>query len=167
MKKMVLLLMLSIFTLSCRNSVTAPAVEGFELEKYLGVWYEVARLPNRFERGMTRVTAEYLLQDDGSIQVINSGIKNGIVKSITGTARLQGKPGTGALEVSFFWPFYQEYRIVMLAEDYSYSVVCGSSPDYLWILSRTTGLAPEEWEKIKVFLRLHFWDPEQLLFSYE
>ena len=116
-----------------------PAVGDFSPERYMGSWYEIARLPHRFERGLELVRAEYTLNPDGSIRVVNSGIRNGEARSIVGRARLKAPeaiPPTGELEVSFFRPFYGDYRIIELDPEYRYAVVTGSTRDYLWILSR-------------------------------
>lgn len=122
---------------SCRppTMVDNTPVTKVELNRYLGRWYEVARYDHRFERGMTHCTATYTLQDNGTIKVINQGLKNGEWKVSRGKAKLTRKPGL--LRVSFFGPFYSDYRILMLAPDYSYALVGSSSEKYLWILSRT------------------------------
>ena len=123
----------------CATTADIAAVRDFEPERYMGTWYEIARLPQYFERDLDEVTAQYTLNDDGTIKVVNSGVKNGQPQSITGTAKLKdpdAKPLTGELRVSFFWPFYSDYRVIELAPDYSYAVVTGGSRDYLWVLAR-------------------------------
>ena len=112
-------------------------VPSLDLSRYLGVWYEIARFDHSFERDMDNVTAEYLLRDDGRIDVINSGWKNGKYKVADGKAR-QPDPKTNPahLEVSFFLFFYSPYNVMMLDEDYQVALVGSKSPDYLWILSR-------------------------------
>ncbi|MDD3153696.1 MAG: lipocalin family protein [Victivallaceae bacterium] len=114
-----------------------PPVGNFEPERYLGIWHEIARLDHRFERGMHAVTAQYSALPDGQIRVVNSGIRNQDARRIEGVARFRGARSEGLLEVSFFRPFYGEYRIVILEKDYSAAAVTSSSRDYLWILSRT------------------------------
>lgn len=113
-------------------------VTDFNLSRYLGVWYEIARFDHRFERGLDNVMAEYLLRDDGKIEVINSGWKNGEYKVTEGKAR-QPDPETdpARLEVSFFLFFYSDYNVMMLDDSYTLALVGSKSPDYLWILSRT------------------------------
>ena len=123
----------------CGSTSDIAAVRDFEPERYMGTWYEIARLPQYFERDLDEVTAQYTLQDDGTIKVVNSGKRDGEPKSATGAAKLKhpdAKPLTGELRVSFFWPFYADYRIIELAPDYSYAVVTAGSRDYLWVLSR-------------------------------
>ena len=124
----------------CATTADIAAVQDFEPERYMGKWYEIARLPQYFERDLDEVTAEYTLKEDGDIRVVNSGKRGDEPKSVTGNARLKHpdtKPLTGELRVSFFWPFYADYRIIELAPDYSYAVVTAGSRDYLWVLSRT------------------------------
>ncbi|MGR9114135.1 MAG: lipocalin family protein [Gammaproteobacteria bacterium] len=117
-----------------------PAVDGFNVNRYLGKWYEIARLDHRFERGLNRITAEYRLRDDGGIDVINSGFdsETGARKYAEGKAYFVASPDTGRLKVSFFGPFYGGYNIIELdRQNYSYALVAGPNRDYLWILSRT------------------------------
>lgn len=120
------------------NSVDNTTVNTLDLKRYLGKWYEIARFDHRFERGMTHCIASYELQKDGSIRVTNYGRKNGEWKTSVGKAKTTDK--SGVLRVSFFGPFYSDYRVLLLASDYSYALVGGSDGDYLWILSRTPTL---------------------------
>ena len=129
------------FVLSgCASSTSdIEAVTDFQPEKYMGVWYEIVRLPHSFERGLDHVKAEYSLKPDGMIQVVNSGLRNGEKRRIVGKAKLKKPkehPLKGELRVSFFGPFYSDYRIIELGPDYSYAVITGANKDYLWILSR-------------------------------
>ena len=89
-------------------------VAGFEAPRYMGRWYEIARLDHRFERGMTNVTADYALNEDGSVRVVNSGVRNGRRKSVEGTARFKGDPSVASLAVSFFPGFPGGYQPVLL-----------------------------------------------------
>ncbi len=118
----------------------------FELERYLGTWYEIARLDHSFERGLEKVTAEYTLREDDGIKVVNRGfdpVNNSWTEAIGRAYFLEG-PGTGMLKVSFFGPFYASYNIMALDKlNYSYAVVCGPNKDYLWILSREPFLDEE------------------------
>lgn len=113
-------------------------VTPFVLERYLGTWHELARLDHRFERGLTRVSAQYVLRDDGAVTVINRGYRaaEGTWDEARGLARFQGERDTGSLKVSFFGPFYGGYHIARLDPDYQWSLVIGPSRDYFWILSR-------------------------------
>ncbi len=120
-------------------------VTGFELNHYLGKWYEVARVENRFEKGLIKTTAEYTLNGDGTVNVLNSGVDeiSGRHKHASGTAVFVRGQSEGALKVSFFGPFYGGYNIVALDEDYRWAIIVGSSPKYFWVLSRTAEI-PEE-----------------------
>ena len=121
------------------SSEPIAAITDFQPGKYMGVWYEIARLPHYFERGMDYVEAEYTMNADGTIRVENRGVRGNEKRNIVGKAKLKfpkKQPLTGELRVSFFDPFYSDYRIIELPPDYSYAVVTGSNRDYLWILSR-------------------------------
>lgn len=129
----------------------ARPVENFELDKYLGKWYEIARLDHSFERGLSNVTAEYSLRDDGGVQVINRGFKTDADKwkEAEGKAYFVGEPSTGKLKVSFFGPFYGAYNVIALdKEAYQWSLVVGPDTSYLWILSRTPELDQEIVEQL-------------------
>jgi apolipoprotein D and lipocalin family protein len=118
-------------------------VANFEVSRYLGTWYEIARLDHSFERGLSQVTAQYSLGEGGAIRVINRGYDQAAKKwkEARGRAYFVESPQTGRLKVSFFGPFYGGYNIVELdQEQYSYALVCGPSRSYLWILSRTSTL---------------------------
>lgn len=113
-------------------------ISDFNLNRYLGTWYEIARFDHAFERGMENVTAEYLLRDDGKVDVLNSGWKDGKFKTAEGKARQPDPSADPAhLEVSFFLFFYSDYNILMLDDDYQVALVGSKNPKYLWILSRT------------------------------
>ena len=147
----------SVFTGGCLPSEPEIlAVRDFRPADYMGTWYEIVRLPHYFERGLDRVSAEYTLQPDGSIRVVNRGSRNGKEQRIVGKAKLknsEARPLTGELRVSFFGPFYSDYRIIELAPDYSYAVVTGSDKDHLWILSRTPVMEEKLLQKILTRLR--------------
>ena len=118
-------------------------VSDFELNRYLGKWYEIARLDHSFERGLEQVTANYSLRSDGSVKVINRGFNPGKNKwkEAEGKAYFVGEPDIGQLKVSFFGPFYGGYNIIELGkEGYQDSLVCGPNLSYLWILARDPNL---------------------------
>jgi len=115
-------------------------VNNFKLEKYLGKWYEIARLDHSFERGLTRVTADYSLRDDGGLRVLNRGYsaKENKWEEAEGKAYFVKNSDQGYLKVSFFGPFYGSYIVFELDhENYEYSLVCGPDKSYLWILARS------------------------------
>lgn len=128
-----------------------PAVRDFDLGRYLGRWYEIARLPHRFERGLEFVRAEYTLAPDGSVRVVNSGVRDGETRRVTGVARLKDQLAEnpdGELEVSFFRPFYGAYRIIELDPEYRYAIVTSSARNCLWILSRTPAMEKRQLDGI-------------------
>ncbi|REC47230.1 lipocalin family protein [Chryseobacterium pennipullorum] len=118
----------------------ATAVKNFDIKKYLGRWYEVARFDYRFEKNMDNVTAEYSANPDGTIQVRNKGynyVKKVWEESI-GEAKSVKDPSEARLKVSFFKPIWAGYNVIDIDEEYQYALVVGSNLKYLWILSRTT-----------------------------
>jgi apolipoprotein D and lipocalin family protein len=117
-------------------------VTGFDLDRYLGTWYEIARLDHRFERGLTHVTATYSLREDGTVRVFNRGFDtaNQEWSSIEGSAVSVEEPDVAALKVTFFAPFYGGYFVIELDEDYQHALVSGPTRNYLWILARTPDL---------------------------
>lgn len=117
-------------------------VTGFDSERYLGKWYEIARLDHRFERGLEQVTASYSKRDDGGLKVVNRGYnpKKQRWQESTGKAYFTGPADRAALKVSFFGPFYGGYNVIALDKNYQHALICGPNRDYLWILSRTPQL---------------------------
>ena len=121
------------------------AVKPFHKEKYLGKWYEIARLDFKFEKNLKNTTAEYSLNDDGSIKVDNRGFNflKGKNEQAVGKAKFIGDENIAMLKVSFFGPFYAGYNVIALDEDYKYALVSGDHIKYLWILSRETTIPDE------------------------
>ncbi|WP_241623147.1 lipocalin family protein [Rosenbergiella australiborealis] len=138
----------SVMLLAACQNLTPPKgikpVTGFTIQKYQGKWFEVARLENRFEKGLTHVTATYQLQQDGTVTVINRGFnpKKGQWSESVGKAKFTGSQDRAALKVSFFGPFYASYNVIALDDDYQTALVCGPDRSYLWILSRQPHLTP-------------------------
>lgn len=135
--------------LVCGGCVRLPdgiePVTDFNLERYLGTWYEIARLDHSFERGLSEVTAEYSLREDGGINVVNRGFdtSSGKWRVARGKAYFVDASDVGRLKVSFFGPFYGGYNIIELdRENYAHALVCGPNRSYLWILSRLPRLDP-------------------------
>lgn len=137
------------------------AIEGFDVKRYLGRWYEIARLDHSFERDMTDVTAHYGLREDGGITVINRGFvpagdeaekgeeRGGEWDQAEGRAYFEEAPTRGRLRVSFFGPFYAGYNILMLDEHYQNALVAGPNHGFLWFLSRTPTLDEAHFEKMR------------------
>ena len=144
-----ILIVLVLFLTGCVGiPENVKPVDDFRLEKYLGKWYEIARLDHSFERGLSRVTAEYSLRDDGGVRVLNRGYseKEEDWKEAEGKAYFVQRPDQGYFKVSFFGPFYGSYIVFELdQENYQYSLVSGPNKSYLWILAR----APEIKEDLR------------------
>ncbi len=121
------------------------AVKDFKQQKYLGTWYEIARLDYKWEKNLDHVTATYSLNDNGSIKVDNKGfnVKKKNWEQSIGKAKPVDDSKEARLKVSFFGPFYAGYNVVAIDKDYKYALVIGSSTNYMWILSRETSI-PEE-----------------------
>jgi apolipoprotein D and lipocalin family protein len=125
-------------------------VDEFDLNKYLGKWYEIARLDHSIERGLNNISAEYTLRDDGGVKVINRGYSSGDKqwKQSEGKAYFVNTPDQGYLKVSFFGPFYGSYIIFELDEkNYQYAFISGPDTSYLWLLSRTPNVDKDLIEK--------------------
>lgn len=127
---------------SCGSTIPkkAVAVTNFDKTKYLGKWYEIARLDFKYEKGLNNVTAEYFLNDDGSIKVDNKGYdaKKDKWKESIGKAKFVKADTIGMLKVSFFGPFYAGYNVIAVEDNYKYALVAGENLKYMWILSRET-----------------------------
>ena len=126
-------------------------VTGFDQQRYLGTWYEIARLDHSFEEGLSQVTAEYSLNNDGSIKVINRGYnaEAGEWKEAEGRAVFVGDSDVGHLKVSFFGPFYASYVVFELDDQYTTAYITGYDRDYLWLMSRTPEVSDEVLDAFK------------------
>ncbi|MGH1471844.1 MAG: lipocalin family protein [Cellvibrionaceae bacterium] len=134
-------------------------VNQFDVNRYVGKWYEIARLDHSFERGLSNVTAEYELRDDGGVTVVNRGfsIEEQNWSEATGKAYFVEAASTGYLKVSFFGPFYGSYAVFELGDNYEYAFVSGNTTNYLWLLSRTPTVSDTLLEKfISASQRLGF-----------
>lgn len=130
---------LALLTFSCSHhqKTENKVVENFNIDKYLGVWYEIARLDHSFERGCSNVYATYSKKENGDIKVVNTCIKDGKEKSAQARAHFKNdESDRGHLRVSFFWPFYGDYKIIYLNRNYQIALIDGGSTEYFWILSR-------------------------------
>jgi apolipoprotein D and lipocalin family protein len=113
-------------------------VRGFDAERYLGTWHEIARLDHSFERGLEQVTATYSRREDDGIAVLNRGFEpaKDVWKTAEGRAYFQSTPDVASLKVSFFGPFYGGYHVFELDPEYRWAMISGPSREYLWILAR-------------------------------
>lgn len=127
-----------------------PTVDWVDVNKYTGQWYEIARLPNSFEKGLECVTANYSFKKNGKIEVLNKGysLDKGRYKTAKGTAWVPDSEFPGRLKVTFFWPFAGNYYIISLDKDYHHVLVGDPSRKYLWILSRTRELDEDVYSEL-------------------
>lgn len=146
-------LVIAAFT-SCRSIPKgAVAVKPFDIKKYMGTWYEIARFDFKFEKNLNNTTAQYSLNEDGTVKVTNRGYnyKTGKWKQATGKAKFVSDPQEAKLKVSFFGPFYAGYNVLAIDSEYKYALIAGQNLKYLWLLSREKKIP----EKIKEdYLRL-------------
>ena len=126
--------------------VDNSVAKSFDLDRYLGDWHEIARFDHWFERGVEEAKANYSLRADGKVAVLNSGVKDGSPKVAKGVGKTTATPGL--LRVTFFWPFYADYRVLAIDDDYSVALVGSGGPDYLWILSRSPSLDAKQKEAL-------------------
>lgn len=172
MKKMIALVLAALLT-ACATTTTErlrlpplSTVDRVELARYLGTWFEIASYPQGFQAGCTNTTATYTLRADGEIDVANRcrvGALDGDERRASGRARVVDPVTNARLEVSFFGPFWGDYWIVDLGDDYEYAVVGHPSRDYLWILSRTPTLPATTRESIVTRLRDQGYDTGRLV----
>ena len=144
----VLGLMITIF--GCGKSKDLPTVGELDVNQYAGTWYEIARLPNNFEKNLKCVTATYTIQDNGKINVLNKGYstsKNKF-KDANGTAWVPDNQFPGRLKVRFFWPFAGDYYVIRLGADYDYALVGDPSREYLWILAREREISDDLFQSL-------------------
>lgn len=152
MKKF-LLIIIPFIAVACTGKPEGMvAVTDFELDRYLGKWYEIARLDHSFERGLNNISAQYSLQDDGGVKVVNSGFskEENEWEQAEGKAYFVDSTDSGHLKVSFFGPFYGSYIIFELdKKNYQYAFVSGPNTSYLWLLSRTPTVDQEIIDRFK------------------
>ncbi len=164
MPLMISLICISSCAIQAKTSNIA-SVEDFELERYLGTWYEIVRLPHRFEKDLQQVTATYLLLDNGKIEVLNKGFNTKKQKwsEAKGKAWVPDESKPSDLKVSFFWPFAAAYRIIYLEEDYSLAIVTSNTFNYFWILSRTPHISDEYYSKLIEKARIWGFDTDKII----
>lgn len=147
MKRFTLVLIIVLFQVACTSVPEGvKAVDNFDINRYLGTWYEIARLDHTFERGLTNVTAQYSLRDDGGVRVLNRGFSTDKDewKTAEGKAYFVNEKSQGHLKVSFFGPFYSTYVIFELEQaGYEYAFISGYNHRYLWLLARSPTVSDE------------------------
>jgi apolipoprotein D and lipocalin family protein len=151
-------------------SQSLDTVDSVDLDRYLGTWYEYARLDVPFEKGMTKTQANYaMMKPDAKgrprIRVVNSGMKKGKYRQAKAKAVIPDPDKPGRIQVSFFGPFYSDYNIIALDKnDYQWALVGGSSRDYLWLLSRKPQMDPGIFERLKAIAENYGFDTDALIF---
>lgn len=148
-KQFIDLLLMCVILMFLNSCATIPngatAVKPFDKEKYLGKWYEIARKDFKYERNLSNTTAEYSLNDNGTIKVDNQGYDTitGKWTQAIGKAKFIGEENIAKLKVSFFGPFYSGYNVIAIDSEYKYALVVGKNLKYLWILSREINIPVE------------------------
>ena len=166
MKTQLLILLAVIGLTSCKPSQNLSTVGEVDIQKYAGQWYEIARLPNGFEKDLECVTATYTMKKNGKIEVLNQGhsIKdNTKAKKAKGTAWMPDGAYPGRLKVSFFWPFAGDYYIISLDENYAYALVGDPSRKYLWVLSRSSNLDESIYSELLGIAGTHGFDTHTMI----
>jgi apolipoprotein D and lipocalin family protein len=162
------LLTLLVFVSGCTGIPEGVSpITGFDVNRYLGTWYEIARLDHSFERGLEQVTADYSLRDDGGIRVVNQGYNSSKQRweKAEGKAYFTAGSDVGRLKVSFFGPFYGGYNIIDLDHDsYQYALVSGPDTSYLWILARDPGLDESIIKQLLEKASRHGFDVNEMIF---
>ncbi|MBQ7062252.1 MAG: lipocalin family protein [Bacteroidales bacterium] len=163
MKKTIVASIVALLFAGCANAqkVDNSVVKKLDLNKYLGDWYEIARFDHSFERGLEYCKANYALRADGKIAVTNTGIKDGKPKTSEGKAKTTDTPAV--LRVSFFGPFYSDYRVMLLDANYQWTLVGSKNAKYLWILSRTPKLPQQTLDTILAEARRRGYDTTKLI----
>lgn len=149
------------------KEIDKTTISQFDLKRYMGKWYEIARFDHRFEKDLQGVTAEYSFREDGKVKVKNCGHKHtpdGEQTCSIGKAKLPSDGHPGQLKVSFFLSFYSDYNILELDMDYQWALIGSSTDKYLWILSRTPHLRPEVLNQILEKAQSRGYDTQKLIY---
>ena len=158
--------LLSLFGISCATETAIQTAKNVDIKRYMGTWHEIARCENSFQKGLKNSSAQYILNDDGTVTVLNSGEDaSGKRTSAKGSAYAPNKGDFSKLRVSFFWPFYGDYYILDIDEGYTWALVGGRDKNYLWILSRTPTLPQSTLSKILKIAEARGYDTGKLVFN--
>ena len=162
----ILIPILSIIALSgCSTTSDLKVVEDFDLKRYMGTWYEVARFNHRFEQGLSSVSATYSLNGNETVKVVNRGynIDKQSWETIEGIAKPKENNGLGWLKVSFFRPFWASYKVLYIDDEYTKVLIGGPTYDYLWILVRDPALPEDQWTDLIDKARALGYDTDRLI----
>lgn len=164
MKNSIIIGLLIMLLPGCKSTDMLTTVSRLDLNRYQGTWYEIARLPNSFEGGLTSVTASYSLKENGQIKVINQGYKSDKkLKSITGVAWVPDDKFPGRLKVRFFWPFSGKYYVIHVDDEYQYALVGSPSRRFLWILAKQPEISEEVFSQFLEIARKERFSVEELI----
>lgn len=165
--KLILSLCAVLLLLACTRKggtgIPPETARRVDLARYMGTWYEIARYPNSFQTGCSQSTATYSLQEDGRVRVVNRCLGKTGKEEAHGTAKVVDRTTNAKLKVTFFWPFYGDYWILDLGENYDYAVVGTPDRKYLWILSRTPVMEDALYERLLLKIGQLGFDPKRLL----
>lgn len=141
------------------------AVKPFDINKFLGKWYEIARLDYRFEKNMNNTTAEYSMNNDGTIKVMNRGynFKKGKMQEAEGKAKFADAPNEGKLKVSFGGPIYSGYNVIEIDREYKYAMIAGQDMKHLWLLSRESSMPEDKIEEYLAIAESYGYDTSKLV----
>ena len=164
--EIVRMIIATITLVAVAGCVSGPKVDNtpvaaLDLNRYLGEWYEIARFDHSFERGIVQAKANYTLNEDGTNKVVNSGVKDGKPKTAIGKGKRTETPAL--LRVSFFGPFYADYRVMKVDDGYTYALVGSGGVDYLWLLSRTRVLPAAAKDELLAEAKHRGYDTEKLI----
>ncbi len=151
MHKTVVLISITLSLFSCRSEKNLPTVGELNINQYTGKWFEIARLPNRFEKGLDCVSATYSIKEDGNIEVFNQGrkfAKSNQISKITGKAWMPNTNYPGRLKVQFFWPFAGNYYVIYLNDNYTLALVGDPSRKFLWVLSKNKIVSDSDYSRL-------------------
>jgi apolipoprotein D and lipocalin family protein len=161
-----IIISISLVLISCKSANKhLDVVQVVDIQKYSGKWYEIARLPNKFEKGLECVSANYTLIENGKIEVLNQGYSthdHSKIETAKGKAYIPDKNEPAKLKVTFFWPFYGDYWIIYLDENYQYALVGDPSRKYLWILARRKTMEEITFQKVLGIARTKGFDVDKM-----
>jgi len=159
-------LMTFLFVFASLQAAPPEVVPHVDLARYMGTWHEIAKFPNRFQRGCGCTTATYALRPDGKVSVLNRcGTAEGKSKSAKGWAKVVDSATRAKLKVTFFWPFFGDYWILALDPEYQQVLVGTPNRKYLWIMARQPRLEPKRYEALVAIAAAQGFDTRQLVRS--
>ena len=162
--KIILTITMLSLLFGCKTKSPLSTVDDVDLKKYMGKWYEIARFDHSFERNLKCVSATYSLQENGKVKVLNEGFNSKKEKweSANGIAKVPNSSKPGEIKVSFFRPFYGDYFVIKLDEEYKHVLVGSPTRDYLWVLSRSQSMDKETYNQYLIYAKENGFDVSKL-----